>query len=101
MLLDPDLIERLAKKIVVDQETGCWYFDCQWESGNGYKKVSIAGRAWMAHRAVYEVLVGPIPEGHVLDHLCRDRGCCNPYHLEPVTQAENVRRGEAVLFEAT
>jgi hypothetical protein len=47
----------------------------------------------LVHRDVYEQLVGPIPEGLVLDHLCRNRSCCNPAHLEPVTTAENVRRG--------
>lgn len=45
------------------------------------------------HRAVYEFLVGPIPVGQVLDHLCRVKACVNPRHLEPVTQNENMRRG--------
>ena len=46
----------------------------------------------MAHRFAYELLVGPIPEGLTLDHLCRVRHCCNPEHLEPVTSAENTAR---------
>ncbi len=47
-----------------------------------------------AHRAVYELLVGPIPEGLVLDHTCRNVTCVNPAHLEPVTQRENLHRSE-------
>ncbi len=47
----------------------------------------------LAHRLVWEKLVGPIPEGMTLDHLCRVRNCVNPDHLEPVTAAENIRRG--------
>jgi len=51
----------------------------------------------LAHRLVYEALVGPIPKGLVIDHLCRIRNCVNPDHLEPVTVAENNRRGFAPL----
>jgi hypothetical protein len=46
-----------------------------------------------AHRYAYELLVGPIASGLVLDHLCRNPGCVNPKHLEPVTDRENTRRG--------
>ena len=47
----------------------------------------------MAHRAAYEVRIGPIPDGMVIDHLCRNRACINPAHMEPVTNRENVLRG--------
>lgn len=50
----------------------------------------------LAHRLIWEALVGPIPNGLTLDHLCRNRKCVNPDHLEPVTRGENVRRGVAI-----
>jgi hypothetical protein len=51
----------------------------------------------MAHRVVYERVRGPIPKGLVLDHLCRNPGCVNPEHLEPVSQATNLRRAMSRL----
>lgn len=64
-------------------------------NNNGYGTIATGGRhgkQLYAHRAAYTLLVGPIPDGLVLDHLCRVRRCINPHHLEPVTQEENVRR---------
>ena len=64
----------------------------------GYGRLRRGGREEpvdYAHRIAYELAVGPIPEGLVLDHRCRRRECCNPRHLEPVTNAANIGRGEA------
>lgn len=75
-----------------DHGTPCWI----WQGptyGNGYAAVSFDGRPKLGHRYVYERLVGPIPEGLVIDHLCRVRECVNPAHLEPVTDRENILRG--------
>lgn len=59
----------------------------------GYGRVSVNGINMLAHRVAYEHEIGPIPSGLVLDHLCRNRWCINPQHLEPVTITENILRG--------
>lgn len=67
----------------------------------GYGNYSTAqqrGLPQLAHRLAYTLLIGPIPEGLDLDHLCRNRLCCNPDHLEPVTRRENVLRGERSIM---
>lgn len=62
----------------------------------GYGRLGIDGKLFQAHRVAYELANGPIPEGLELDHLCRNRACINPDHLEPVTGRENIMRGEAI-----
>lgn len=86
------LDSRLRSRIVM--EDGCWLFQGAAQS-SGYMQVSVEGRKVLAHRHVYQTLVAPIPAGLELDHLCRQRRCVNPAHLEPVTHAENTRRARA------
>lgn len=62
---------------------------------NGYGAIMIDKRKRSAHRYAYELLVGPIPPGLTIDHLCRNPTCVAPTHLEPVTMAENIRRGRS------
>lgn len=70
----------------------CWEWRGLRTAPNGYGRVIVDGKRLMAHRVVYEACVGAIPDGLVIDHLCRNKPCVNPAHLEPVTQTENVRR---------
>ena len=82
-------LERLPERYEEDS-FGCW----RWKGAgsNGYATFTIGGQKRSAHRAVYELLVGPIPEGLQLDHLCGVKRCVNPAHLEPVTPRENTMR---------
>lgn len=91
------LLDRTVPVLVVSPLDECWVW-CARTNRNGYGRLRVGGRELMAHRLAYEALVGPIPEGLVLDHLCRVRLCINPAHLEPVTVRENTLRGEARLF---
>lgn len=85
------LFERFHERIVISGD-GCWLWTGATD-GHGYGAINVEGRARKAYTVAYTLLVGPIPEGLQLDHLCRVRACCNPAHLEPVTSKENARRG--------
>lgn len=79
----------------VNKTETCWLWTASIQR-NGYGMFSIGGKKReVAHRTAYKALIGEIPEGYQLDHLCRVRNCVNPEHLEPVTQRENIRRGDS------
>lgn len=89
----PELIEKVMR---CTAEAGdCWLFTGALER-NGYARVRLGGagtKRALVHRVMYEQLVAEIPAGLVLDHLCRNRACVNPWHLEPVSNRVNVLRG--------
>lgn len=76
----------------INKTTTCWIWT-GWVNPEGYGRVVFKGKRYQAHRLVYEKLVGLIPKGLQLDHLCRNKSCVNPEHLEPVTAKENTLRG--------
>lgn len=88
------LPKNFTGKYRVDAD-GCWTWTAATQS-RGYGSVGLAdgtGKTALAHRVAYEHAVGPIPDGMTIDHLCRNRKCVNPDHLEVVTRPENIRRG--------
>jgi hypothetical protein len=85
--------ERFWERVEITES--CWLWRGA-RTGGGYGQLIIDGRRTYAHRWAYESLVGDIPVGLQLDHLCRTRHCVNISHLEPVTVRENVLRGEGV-----
>lgn len=79
----------------VNKTDNCW----EWigaKTSSGYGNFLWNGKNVTAHRKSYEILVGNVPEELDLDHLCRNRSCVNPSHLEPVTRRENLLRGETI-----
>lgn len=86
------LPETFVKKLNIKNSCWLWTASKVW---GGYGQYVYRKKRWRAHRFSYTVLVGDIPYGMELDHLCRKSNCVNPRHLEPVTHLENVRRGNA------
>jgi hypothetical protein len=78
-----------------DMGPDCWLWTGAVDA-KGYGRVLTPDGHRPAHRLAYELAVGPIPDGLVIDHLCRTPGCINPDHLEPVTRRENTLRGETI-----
>jgi hypothetical protein len=96
-------LERFITKVDVHSpvpdyapELGQCHWWTAYINADGYGQLGIDGKKIYAHRWAYEHYVGPIPEGMHIDHLCRVRHCVRPSHLEPVTQKENILRGEGL-----
>jgi hypothetical protein len=90
--LVPHSFESVSSRYpLMRMSQGCWIW--QGARSGKYGSIKRSGKTIGVHRHIYEELCGPIPAGKQLDHLCRNPLCCNPAHLEPVSQRENTLRG--------
>ena len=87
--------DRLWPKATNVGGEGCWLWTASMFK-DGYGKFRVGDTHKRAHRVAYEIMVGPIPDGLQIDHLCRNRACINPKHLEAVTGMVNFLRGESL-----
>jgi hypothetical protein len=95
----PEPLDRFLDRVEINGETGCWEWSGK-RDDDGYGRFAFNGKKVRAHRWLFEFATGPIPEGLELDHLCRNRACVRPRHREPVTHAQNIRRGMTGKTEA-
>lgn len=91
---------RRGPEYKVEANTGCWlWLGGRIQQGYGLKRLG-PGKHQIAHRYMYEKVVGPIPEGLILHHTCNTPRCVNPEHLRPVTHAENIQAGRSSKLTA-
>ena len=99
VLTEKDLKRLWSKVVKGPGENDCWgWTDVL--SKDGYAYLGVDGRKggkFLVHRLLYELMIGPIPEGKELDHLCRNRWCVRPDHQEPVTRQVHILRGETIV----
>lgn len=88
--------ERILAKVRLEGD--CWIFTGS-KTYHGYPRIIIGStQVHFAHRVMWELKNGPVPDGLELDHLCRNRACVNPDHLEPVSHRENCMRGQSPII---
>ena len=90
-----DILQKIMKQVRIDPETCCW----EWQGshsgngrGGGYPRMSLDGQTVAVHRVMYIQINGYVPSKKQIDHVCRNRCCVNPAHLEMVTHKENIKR---------
>lgn len=83
----PSLLQRFSEKYEI-APNGCWVWTAR-INRKGYGQITVFQKKYEAHRFAYQFLVGAIPDGFQLDHMCRNRACVNPEHLRPVTAKAN------------
>ena len=95
----PNVVRNFWDRVRKDDAEGCWQWLGQTDK-DGYGHITFWNGQGVtnkrAHRHAYESLVGPIPKGMTIDHLCHNRTCVNPTHMEPVSNAVNLQRGHAL-----
>ena len=89
---DARLPERFWEKVTPEPNSGCWLWVAGEVGGTGYGKFWTAGKTERAHRVSFAAANGAVPDGLILDHLCRTRCCVNPEHLDATTHRENQHR---------
>lgn len=91
--ITPEFLSSFWSK--VKKTNNCWEWTAS-TAGGGYGHFNYKKKQYTAHRTAYELLVGEIPKGLQIDHLCRNKKCVNPQHLEPVTPSQNICRGDTI-----
>lgn len=87
------LLEKVISKTIPEPNSGCWLWWPKAQAPQGYGHIKISNRVHLAHKLVYELSRGPVPEGLELTHKCKTAACCNPDHLELVSHKQALKRG--------
>ena len=82
-------IQRFEKYISVEPNSGCWLWTGAW-SKSGYGSFRVENKSQNAHRVAYKLYLGPLKNGMMIDHICRNRACVSPDHLRQVTPRQNI-----------